>query len=79
MTKDPVCGMRIDPGAAAGRSLHVGNLYHFCAPICKKMFDVSPNKYVRGDIGKDRSNVVDPECGVGIDNVEAAPPRQPGL
>lgn len=72
MTRDAVCGMRIEPGAAAGWSLYMGNLYHFCAPSCKRMFDAAPDKYVTAGDGKDQPDAFDPVCGTKIDNITTA-------
>lgn len=47
MTKDPVCGMDIDPKTAAGKSDYQGQTYYFCSPGCKKAFDKEPDKYVK--------------------------------
>jgi len=46
MTKDPVCGMTVDPKTAAGKSEYQGQTYYFCSPGCKKAFDKEPQKYV---------------------------------
>ena len=43
--KDPVCGMEIDPRAAAGKSDYKGQTYYFCSPGCKATFDKAPEKY----------------------------------
>lgn len=45
MAKDPVCGMRVDEGTAAGRSEHGGKTYYFCSAHCKSVFDQSPGTY----------------------------------
>ena len=45
---DPVCGMKVDPETAAGKSEYQGTTYYFCAPGCKKAFDADPAKYLRG-------------------------------
>ena len=45
MTKDPVCGMEIDPKQAAGKSEYQGQTYYFCSAGCKKAFDKEPAKY----------------------------------
>lgn len=42
---DPVCGMTIDPAAAAGTSELAGITYFFCAKSCKVAFDADPSKY----------------------------------
>jgi len=44
--RDPVCGMEIDPGAAAGQSNYNGRTYFFCADVCKQKFDARPALYV---------------------------------
>ena len=44
--RDPVCGMEIDPGAAAGRSDHAGKTYYFCSNACQAKFDAGPPSYV---------------------------------
>ena len=46
MVKDPVCGMDVDPKAAAGKSDFQGKTYYFCSQGCKKAFDKEPQKYV---------------------------------
>ena len=43
--KDPVCGMKIDPAKASGKSEHKGKTYYFCSEDCKKKFDKEPAKY----------------------------------
>lgn len=45
MTKDPVCGMDVDPKTATGQSEYRGQTYYFCAPGCKIAFDKEPEKY----------------------------------
>ncbi len=42
MTKDPVCGMQIDPKEAAGTSKYNGETYYFCSEHCKKKFELDP-------------------------------------
>ncbi len=48
MAKDPVCGMDVDPGAAAGESAFRGATYYFCSPHCKEKFDRDPGTVLRG-------------------------------
>ncbi|HEV8658395.1 MAG TPA: heavy metal translocating P-type ATPase [Thermoanaerobaculia bacterium] len=43
---DPVCGMAVDPGNAAGESEYQGTTYYFCSPRCKERFDKNPQKFV---------------------------------
>ncbi|HEX7395074.1 MAG TPA: YHS domain-containing protein [Anaerolineaceae bacterium] len=51
MSKDPVCGMEIDPKTAAGKSDYQGQTYYFCSVGCKKAFDQEPQKYVKAESG----------------------------
>jgi YHS domain-containing protein len=44
--KDPVCGMDVNPGQAAGQSEYNGQTYYFCSKGCKVAFDRDPEKYV---------------------------------
>ena len=46
LVQDPVCGMSIDPGTAAGHSAFEGTTYYFCSAGCKATFDRDPNKFV---------------------------------
>jgi Cu+-exporting ATPase len=43
---DPVCGMRIDPEHAAGKSIYQGQSYHFCSNGCRVKFEGDPEKYL---------------------------------
>jgi Cu+-exporting ATPase len=44
---DPVCGMHVVPGRAAGGSFeHAGTTYHFCAESCRRKFAADPEKYL---------------------------------
>ena len=45
MTKDPVCGMQVDPTKAAGTSEYQGKSYAFCSAACKRKFDSNPQHY----------------------------------
>ncbi len=47
VTKDPVCGMSVDPGQTRWRSSHAGTEYFFCARGCKVAFDRDPGRYVK--------------------------------
>ncbi|HEV8438550.1 MAG TPA: heavy metal translocating P-type ATPase [Methylomirabilota bacterium] len=47
LTKDPVCGMDVLPGEAAGGSVeHRGHAYWFCSPGCREKFVAEPERYV---------------------------------
>lgn len=45
MTKDPVCGMPIEPAKAAGKLDHGGNTYYFCSAHCQRTFQDNPQKF----------------------------------
>jgi len=42
---DPVCKMEVDEKTAKWKSESKGKTHYFCAPGCKKSFDVNPEKY----------------------------------
>ena len=46
-SKDPVCGMEIDPLEGYGK-MHVGQLYRFCSKACLEQFEAEPDKYLAG-------------------------------
>jgi len=43
---DPVCGMLIEPGSAAGTRLHRETLYHLCSTGCLFKFDSDAEAYI---------------------------------
>lgn len=43
---DPVCGMTVDPGGAAGTVEHNGRNYYFCSASCVAKFKSDPEKYL---------------------------------
>jgi Cu+-exporting ATPase len=47
-SRDPVCGMTVDPEHAAARSEHDGRAYHFCSVSCREAFDREPTRYTSG-------------------------------
>ncbi len=44
--QDPVCGMSVDQGTAAGHVSYGGTDYYFCCPGCQKQFEENPARYV---------------------------------
>ncbi|OGO29119.1 MAG: YHS domain-containing protein [Chloroflexi bacterium RBG_16_52_11] len=50
--KDPICGMDVTPGTAAGKSEYNGQTYYFCSLGCKKAFDKEPEKYAGKGTGE---------------------------
>jgi P-type Cu+ transporter len=45
---DPVCGMTVDPAAAAGHFDYQGTTYHFCSTHCLHRFQAEPEKFLAG-------------------------------
>src|SRR6266849_6528733 len=48
---DPVCGMQVDPSAAAARVTYEGREFFFCSPSCRDKFVADPVKYSRPSDG----------------------------
>lgn len=51
IVRDPVCGMQVQVSERTPRSTHEGKTYYFCAPGCKRAFDLAPQEYVRTQEG----------------------------
>jgi P-type Cu+ transporter len=45
LVKDVVCGMMIDPAAAAARRTYDGRDFFFCGKGCAAAFDSNPEDY----------------------------------
>lgn len=45
LSRDPVCGMDVDPSHAAGQSTFQGRVYLFCSARCLDRFDANPRAY----------------------------------
>jgi Cu+-exporting ATPase len=61
MATDPVCGMDVEEGNAAGTSVYKGKTYYFCAPGCKRKFDEHPEVYIKSEEGFDGIEEVKPQ------------------
>lgn len=46
MTKDPVCGMTVEPAKAAPSFDFEGTKYFFCCEHCRGVFQADPQKYL---------------------------------
>jgi YHS domain-containing protein len=46
MAIDPICKMKVDEKTAKFTSIYNRKTYYFCAPGCKKTFDLNPEQYV---------------------------------
>lgn len=49
VTKDPVCGMTVDPSTAKHQAEHDGHTFYFCAQRCKDKFLADPARYLKPD------------------------------
>src|SRR5580700_7349153 len=45
-TRDPVCGMAVDPATTKHHATHAGSAYHFCSAACKVKFVAEPATYL---------------------------------
>ncbi|WP_029041857.1 heavy metal translocating P-type ATPase [Cucumibacter marinus] len=62
VTRDPVCGMTVDPNAGKPTAEHEGHTYHFCHDGCRDKFQADPEKYLTAK---------DPVCGMSVDRATA--------
>ena len=46
-TKDPVCGMTVDPATARFMHVHAGKEFHFCSSRCQEKFKADPAQYLQ--------------------------------
>jgi Cu+-exporting ATPase len=46
-TRDPVCGMTVDPATAGHHADHAGQAFCFCSAGCRTKFIEDPDKYLR--------------------------------
>ena len=51
LTKDPVCGMTVDPAHAKATAEHQGRTYYFCCPECAQKFTADTQKYLAKSAG----------------------------
>src|SRR5271170_4958338 len=45
ITRDPICGMSVEPSRAAAKREHAGETYYFCSASCAKRFAADPALY----------------------------------
>jgi Cu+-exporting ATPase len=78
MAIDPICGMTVDPGTAAGHYEYKGVTYYFCANSCFEAFKADPERALRSKapglitLGKKSSGQLDPVCGMTVHPESAA-------
>ncbi len=73
-TRDPVCGMEINPDEAATTRQSEGQTIYFCSDSCAEKFDADPRAYLHP--AEAAATVRDPVCGMEINPDEAATTRQ---
>jgi Cu+-exporting ATPase len=62
LTRDPVCGMTVDPNAGKPRLEHDGHVYYFCHAGCRDKFVKDPEAYIEA---------TDPVCGMTVTRAAA--------
>lgn len=62
VTRDPVCGMTVDPQAGKPQVAYIGHVYHFCSQSCRDKFVKEPETYLEA---------TDPVCGMKVDRSTA--------
>ncbi len=62
ITRDPVCGMIVDPHAGKPMASYGGHTYHFCSEGCRTKFVTDPDQYL---------TATDPVCGMKVDRATA--------
>ena len=62
MSRDPVCGMTVEPNGDGPQSTQKGRVYHFCSEKCRDAFEASPDEYMES---------VDPVCGMAVERATA--------
>ena len=50
-TKDPVCGMSVDPETTKQRSVYQGTDYVFCSSTCRSSFEADPAAFAEAGGG----------------------------
>jgi Cu+-exporting ATPase len=51
LSRDPVCGMTVDPASAKYQSMFKSETFYFCCIRCKESFDRSPESYLTQSAG----------------------------
>ncbi|MEF2552385.1 heavy metal translocating P-type ATPase [Aurantimonas sp. A2-1-M11] len=62
VTRDPVCGMTVDPQAGKPTTNPDGRTVHFCSDRCREKFVAAPQDYLTAE---------DPVCGMSVERIDA--------
>ena len=63
VTRDPVCGMLVDPEAGKPKHVHEDETFHFCHEGCKTKFAADPETYI---------TAIDPVSGIEVNRATTA-------
>ena len=63
LTRDPVCGMTVEPTGNAPTHQYAERTFHFCSDRCRETFAADPEAYLTAK---------DPVCGMNVDRASAA-------
>jgi Cu+-exporting ATPase len=50
MTRDPVCGMKVDEKESGFHTQFAGRKYFFCSEDCRQEFEAEPEEYVESAV-----------------------------
>jgi len=64
MTKDPICGMEVDPKTAKFKAVKSGKEYYFCSQNCKDKFEGKKEKSPEIKLSKGKEKVTIPITGM---------------
>ena len=75
-SRDPVCGMRVDPAKSRFSHEHDGQRYYFCCGGCHAAFQADPTRFVAAaspavPAGEYPETATDPVCGMSVDPARA--------
>ena len=70
---DPVCGMKVTPGSAAGKYDYKGETYYFCSKGCETKFRNDPEKYLHPAPKDDLPRDVEYTCPMHPEIVQIGP------
>ena len=59
--RDPVCGMTVDPGKAAGSLEYNGQTYYFCSTSCREKFRAEPERFLSAAVATQIENQRTPQ------------------
>ncbi len=62
ISRDPVCGMTVDPATSTAHVAHADHDYYFCCRNCAEKFSSDPEQYV---------TATDPVCGMNVERASA--------